>query len=150
VPQGDPTVEDAPPQGVPPELILVTTAIAQAGFLFTMYKSERFGITWELRFNMTDGSQVDVEVQSTKDYVTVIASPGIGTVDPEAAFKLLDLNGRLLLARAGLDIKKEVIILSQFPRVALSPAQIKQSVQAVLNAVMDSRVLLRPAPVSSP
>jgi hypothetical protein len=125
----------------------VTSALAQTGLLFSMFRNADGGVSWELSFDLkTEPKRMTMQVQRRDPWITVIADAGIGSPEGPLARELLDLNGRLVLARVALDSKKHAIVLTQFPREYLGPALLKQHLQAVLDAVVGVHGLVHDRP----
>ena len=131
-----------PPVQTDRHFIDVTVALAQGGYIFSMYTNERLGVFWELLFNVTDGLQVSIEIQIHGDWVSFVGGPNLGKPDDQLARALLKLNGRVATARAGFNSNGEVIVVTHFHRDLLSTVALRHHITTVLETIVDIRQLI--------
>jgi|tagenome__1003787_1003787.scaffolds.fasta_scaffold20699739_3 hypothetical protein len=117
----------------------VTVALAQAGYLFSMYHNEGLGVFWVLPFDLPTGQVINIEVQVHGTSVTIIGNPGLGIVNDDLCRAMLKLNGLVATARAGFNPNNEIIILSHFQRDAASPEQLRRHIQSVIDAAAEAQ-----------
>jgi hypothetical protein len=132
---------EPPPQN-DRRFIDVTVALAQGGYIFSMYSNDRLGVFWELLFNVAEGPQASIEIQAHGDWVSLVGGPSLGKPDDQLARALLKLNGRVATARAGFNSNGEVIVVTNFHRDLLSMLALRHHITTVLETIVDIRQLI--------
>jgi hypothetical protein len=142
----EPPVASAPEEAVTPKApasapprrdIEVTVALAEAGYLFSMYSSEHLGVFWELPFGSSVADGFTVELQVHGEFLVLIGDPKVGKPDDALCRALFDKNGQILSARIGLNSAGEVIVLSHFQRELLTASQLQYHVRNVVDTIAE-------------
>lgn len=121
--------------------IAVSTALAQAGYIFSMNRNDSLGIYWELLFRLEAEKTFSVEVQSHGDMLLLLANPETGKPGPNM-HALLNLSGRVSSARVGLNSRGDVVVLADLHRESLSSSSLKHSFGLVLETIEKVREIV--------